>query len=380
MKKNIESKLDTISEIWNHFIWEYDFCKRRIKFTDEVKTNYLADILAYFKDTVPIIFDKKASNSYSDTFSNHISFLQSIYVQQDFIDELLTIFKCGITKGHLKLDENYSLNRGIRNELVGHPIRRTSERHLISSCLYGYNSNEDKISYLLYHKNKDFSFEIREYLISDIILRHYNFLNIYLDKVINKLKQILRSYNKELNNFKTLIERKVFDVVLKNTSRVYESIFKSYFIYDKDSLELVYNRKDEHKRYQNLINRFNADLMRGILETMDYIQSFIDSNLIEDNDEDQLFEFEYVDDLDQSDEDRNLPISYDYELGKIATNRDISSFNFFADCLRAKCLNNQIVISELKHMENNLDNDIEYYTAYKLICMELDNTKLIEKQ
>lgn len=369
MKKCIEHKLDTISEIWSHFIWEYDFCKRTIKFTDEVKTNYLADILAYFKDTVLIIFDKKESSSYSDTFSNHISFLQSIYVQQDFIDELLTIFKCGITKGHLKRDENYSLNRGIRNELVGHPIRRTLERHLISSCLYGYNSNENKISYLLYHKNKDFSFEIREYLISDIILRHYNFLNTYLDKVITKLKQILRNYNKELNNFKTLIERKAFDVVLKNTSRLYESIFKSDFIYDKASLEIVYNRKDEHNRYQNLINLFYLDLGNGISETIDHIQSLIKPNTIE---EDQLIESEYIDDLDESPEDRNLPISCQYELGKIATNRDILNFNFFANSLRTKCANNQIVISELKHMENNLNNDIEYYTAYKLIYTELN--------
>ena len=124
MKEDIKYKLKQIANIWNDFILDYQFCKSKIKFTPEVKTNYLGDILGYFEDTFDIIFDQRESNSYSARFSNNISLLQSIYVQQDFIEELLIIFKCGIDKGDLKKNMDYSLNREIRNELVGHPIRK----------------------------------------------------------------------------------------------------------------------------------------------------------------------------------------------------------------------------------------------------------------
>lgn len=102
MKEEVKYKLEQIASVWNDFIWENDFCKQTIKFTTEVETNYFGDILGYFQDTFDIIFDKRESKSYSDRFSNQISFLQSIYVQQDFIEELLIIFKCKTNKGHLK--------------------------------------------------------------------------------------------------------------------------------------------------------------------------------------------------------------------------------------------------------------------------------------
>ena len=102
MKEEVIVKLERIADIWNHFIWEYDFCKRKIKFTPDVRTNYFGAILGYFQDTFDIIFENKETKSHSDRFSNQISLLQSIYVQQDFIEESLIIFKCGIDKGDLK--------------------------------------------------------------------------------------------------------------------------------------------------------------------------------------------------------------------------------------------------------------------------------------
>lgn len=122
-EEDLNYKLGKIGDLWNYFILEYKFFKNQIKFTEEIQTNYFGDILGYFKDTLDIIFNYKQSNSYSERFSNHIGLLQSIYVQQDFIEELLAIFKCSINKGDLKNDPNYLINREIRNELVGHPIR-----------------------------------------------------------------------------------------------------------------------------------------------------------------------------------------------------------------------------------------------------------------
>lgn len=125
MKSDVENKLHRIANIWNHFIWEYKFCSQKIKFSEDVKSNYFGDILGYFQDTFDIIFTERNTKSYVDRFSYHMSLLQAIYIQQDFIEELLIIFKCGVDKGELKKDEDYSVNREIRNELVGHPIRKT---------------------------------------------------------------------------------------------------------------------------------------------------------------------------------------------------------------------------------------------------------------
>lgn len=207
---------------------------------------------------------------YSGRFSNQISLLQSIYVQQDFIEELLLIFKCGIEKGDLKKDFNYSINREIRNELVGHPIRKHNGQ-FISSCLFGYNGGSDKIVYLRYHKDNNYKFESMEYPVSEIIERHKDFLNKYFDEILNKLKLILFEFVKEIENIENLTDKKSFEEILKISSIFYESIFEYDFIYNKESLKKVYARKDEHRRYQNLIDKFYYDLKSSLKEKKEYV-------------------------------------------------------------------------------------------------------------
>ena len=375
MKEEVEYKLDRIANIWNHFIWEYDFCKRKIKFTPELRTNYFGAILGYFQDTFDIIFrcEKSDSESYSARFSNQISLLQSIYVQQDFIEESLLIFKCRIEKGDLKKDSNYSINREIRNELVGHPIRKYKGQ-VISSCLFGYNGGSDKIVYLRYHKDNNHKFESIEYPVSEIIERHKEFLNKYVDKILKKLKQILFDFVKEIENIENLIDKKSFNEILKISSVYYESIFTYDFIYDKESLEKIYVRKDEHKRYQNLIDKFYYDLKSSLREKKEYvIELFEPKREIKNNNIEKLiFGITKLVDVSKSkDTDAERPATYHYELGKIATRRNPMDFSFFGGCLKRKCAENKIVLNELEHMESNIYNDIEYFTAYRLICTEL---------
>jgi len=375
LKEEVEYKLDRIANIWNHFIWEYDFCKRKIKFTPELRTNYFGAILGYFQDTFDIIFrcEKSDSESYSARFSNQISLLQSIYVQQDFIEESLLIFKCRIEKGDLKKDSNYSINREIRNELVGHPIRKYKGQ-VISSCLFGYNGGSDKIVYLRYHKDNNHKFESIEYPVSEIIERHKEFLNKYVDKILKKLKQILFDFVKEIENIENLIDKKSFNEILKISSVYYESIFTYDFIYDKESLEKIYVRKDEHKRYQNLIDKFYYDLKSSLREKKEYvIELFEPKREIKNNNIEKLiFGITKLVDVSKSkDTDAERPATYHYELGKIATRRNPMDFSFFGGCLKRKCAENKIVLNELEHMESNIYNDIEYFTAYRLICTEL---------
>ena len=373
MKEEVIYKLDQIADIWNHFIWEYDFCKRKIKFTPDVKTNYFGDILGYFQDTFDIIFKVKKSESHSDRFSNQISFLQSIYVQQDFVEEMLIIFKTGIEKGNLKQDSNYSINRDIRNELVGHPIRKYGGE-LISSCLFGYNGENNKIVYLRYHKDNNFEFESMEFPISEIIERHKAFLNKYFDAILKKLEAILSSFVIHIEKLEKLISIQSFDDILNIASVYYESIFKDTYVYDKESLLKIYARKNEHIRYQNLIDKFYSDLKKGLKETKEYVTELfepkkeIDISKIEK----PLFDKKFVDfkEIDSKNIEKS-PVNYHYELSKISSKRNPRDFDFFGGSLKRKCADNEIVMNELMHMELNMFDDIEYYTAFQLICKEL---------
>lgn len=373
MKEELKDKLDKIANVWNYFILKYDFCKRNIKFTAEVKTNYLGDILGYFKDTFDIIFDAKETKSYSDRFASQISFLQSIYVQQDFIEELLLIFRCGIVKGDLKKNPNYFVNRDIRNELVGHPIRKQNGK-FISSCLFGYNDSNEKIVCLRYHRDNDYKFESMEFLVSEILTRHKEFLNEYFDKIIDKLKIILSEFIKELENIERLIDKKSFDEILQILSVFYESIFEYDFIYDKESLLKIYSMKDDHKRYQNLIDKFYHDLKVSIKEKKEIaIRLFEKKKEIKIKSiEKPIFDVEFIEGKNEKSNEKERPVTYHYELGKIATKRNPMDFEFFGRCLKRKCEDNEIVLKELEHMKLNMYNDIEYYSAFGLICTELN--------
>ena len=372
MKEEVKYKLDKRADVWNYFIWEYDFCKRKIKFTTEIRTNYFGDILGYFQDTFDIIFDNKESKSHSERFSNQVSLLQSIYVQQDFVEELLIIFKCGIDKGNLKKDLNYSINRDIRNELVGHPIRKQNGE-FISSCLFSYNGGKNEVTYLRYHKDNNYKFELMEFPISEIIERHKDFLNKYFDKILNKLKRILSDFSKEIENIENLIDKKSFNEILTISEALYESIFKYDFIYDKESLQTIYAKKDEHRRYQNLIDKFYYDLKSSLKEQREFaIELFEPKKKFKTTNvgiPPINIKFEIATKIGTIEKER--PVTYHYELGKIATKRTPMDFEFFGDCLKNKCAENEIVLTELEHMESNIYNDIEYYTAYRLICNEL---------
>lgn len=214
-----KKKLDRIAEIWNHYIWRYEFCRKQLKFNADLRTNYFGDILNYFSDTFSVINREHTSNSFQGNFEDSISFLQAIYIQQDFVEELHFIFKTGIVKGDLKKDSNYTINRDLRNELIGHPIRKTLEsgvetercptcgtakdntkkkQVLLSSVLFSNKVDSKNISYVRYHRDNRFQFEDVTYSKEDILNRHHDFLNSNFDKIINALKKILKAYLKKL--------------------------------------------------------------------------------------------------------------------------------------------------------------------------------------
>ena len=374
MKTEVEEKLDRIADIWNYFIWDYKFCSGKIKFNDDVKTNYFGDILGYFKDTLDIVFQTKKAINFNDKFSFSISFLQAIYIQQDFTQEMLEVFKTGINKGDLKQDPSYYINRELRNELVGHPIRKFQDK-LVSSTLYSYQAKEDEIQYLRYHADNNFEFESKTFLIPEIQKSHKEFLEKYFDIILTKLKSILKDYLTELEKLENVIEKRDFNTVLKLVELYFEAIFNTDYVYDKDSLIKIYERQEEHPRYKNFIDRFYNDLRSGVADKKSSIKEIFERKKINFSFDENLtiprieIVFSDSDNIDFKKEPREK--TYHYEIGKIATKRNPTDFEFFGGLLRSKCQDNELVLSELNHMEKNIWDEIEYYTSLRLICAEL---------
>lgn len=375
MKTDIEFKLDKISDIWNYFIWDYRYCSSKIKFDDDVKTNYFGDILGYFQDTLDIVFKaEKLPTEYSEKFSHTISFLQAIYIQQDFVIEMLGIFRTGIEIGQLKPDPSYSINRDLRNELIGHPIRKR-EGKLISSTLFSYQALPDKIQYLRYHTDNNFKFESKTYSIADIRKRHKTFLEKYFDVILLKLRSILDEYLNELQKLENVIAKHDFSTVLKLVELYFEAFFKSDYVYDKKSLLKIYELKDEHERYGNFINKFYNDLQSAISDKRGsvheiYNRKRTDYSKTIDKEMPKI-EIPFSNTAEKERLNGQTNQSYHYEIGKIATKRNPVDFDFFGGILRDRCKDNDLVQNELNHMERNIDNEIEYYTSLRLICKEL---------
>lgn len=375
MKNAVDDKLNRIADIWNYFIWNYKFCSSKIKFNDDVKTNYFGDILGSFKDTLDIVFTTNKYSNFTDKYSFTISFLQAVYVQQDFIQEMLEIFRTGIDKGALKKDPTYSINREIRNELVGHPIRKFEDT-LISSTLFSYQASEDEIQYLRYHKDNNFKFESRTYKIAEVQERHREFLEKYMDAILVKLKSILEEYLMELNKLDTVIDNHDFNTTLKLVELYFEAILESDFVYDKTSLTKIYNRRNDHIRYQKYIDRFYKDLRSALAEKRNSLKDIFERKLRDQTSSENIslldMNIVFVDSTDIREAKEPQKVTYHYEIGKIASKRNPIDFDFFGGILRRKCQDNDLVLAELEHMERNISDEIEYYTSLRLICLELN--------
>lgn len=378
MKSTTEYKLKQVTDIWNYFILDYKFCSNKVKFNSDVKTNYFGDILGYFSDTIDIVFTESNYHNYPDKFVFTISFLQAIYVQQDLIQEMLEIFKTGIEKGDLKKDPTYSINRGLRNELVGHPIRKFEGR-LMSSTLFSYQAKNDEIQYLRYHADNNFDFETKTFKIPEIQIRHKEFLEKYLDIILEKLKTILNEYLNELNKLENVIKKNDFKTILKLAELYFEAIFKSEYLYEKLTLLELYDRREEHLRYKKYIDKFYSDLRTQLQDKRKFVQEVFEPKpIINSSTEKKGFPEIQIVFTKSSKRNKNKKPekeTYIYELSKIATRRNPSDFDFFGGMLRDKCEKNHLIVSELEHMKNNIFNEIEYYTSFNLICEELDEKK-----
>jgi hypothetical protein len=333
-------KLKLVEYTWRNYIWNYNFFRRELNFNDELKTNYVGVIFGYLNDTIPI-FDKTELSNFSleNKFLNSIGILQLIYVQQDLIRELNKSF--GIND---KID--FGKNREIRNEIAGHPISRNRDKSLKSFCLYGFHPSElGDITYLKYHKENNFKFQASGYFTDDVIKNHLLMLNENLDKIIKKNKVLFLEFKKKLIYILENTETLDFKDLVSKVNEDFNNFLNSDKVFQFERLLKCFEQLKSHKRYEYNINLFLSELKASLIENINIIN------------QKYLKKKEFISDADIND----LPSNYLF--GKLYDNHPIFGINYFIE----RFSENKDIIEELENMQNNLENEFEYYCSYNYL-------------
>ncbi|GAB2632375.1 hypothetical protein GCM10027035_28360 [Emticicia sediminis] len=372
-------KFKWIVNVWNNYIYDYSFFESRLNLKNVIGNNYFGDITSYFFDTKRIIERKTTNTEFTENISSAIGFLQAIYVQQDFVEELLIIFSCKTNKGDLKQNPNYSINRDLRNELIGHPIRKTlinspngqNKEVLLSSTIFSNELNNETIAYAKYHLDNNYKFEHIKHKKQDIIERHYLFLDQYFNEIIIQLRIVLEQFKRKAIKIQKTLNKAPFINILNQVVHSFENMLNYNHLYKRELLLKIYEKKEDHVRYKNAIQCFLNDVEVCLNETIGNLDDLVNTSFLNQKDksitDENIVDFfeEYVDS-----KDINLPqrsYDYTYELGKL-----VSKDSFSLKLLRKKIVANEIAIQELNHMEDNLNNDLEYYCAYNYLCKLLN--------
>lgn len=360
--KEIKRKLNILENIWRNRFWDYDYLLKNIGYQKSTQSNYPGIVFGYLSDTIPIIenYYKSEAMDKNDCFLATIGLLQTIYIQQDLIDELLQVFKLQESKL-----EDKNPNRTIRNDLAGHPIRRRKSigeksKSLQSYSLFSYEATKSKIQYLNYRKETNFTFELKKYDVLEVISQHKRFLEKYLDKIFREAFKLLRkfsNFNQELLDIQNKID---FIKLLDQVEIRFNNLFRQDNLFDKRYLEECWTERTKHPRYQYAVDKFNRDLLTMITDVKNSIENLEEEwHKLRDCREEQ----EAVSDLDNnSNRIIDSPIVDRYELSKLYDDHPIFGIKFFMD----KFSDNAAVLEELKNMKENLGKT-EFYCSYNYL-------------
>ncbi len=241
---------------------EFKGCNKQIHFGPDVQSNYMAEIMQFFKDTQALIDAQPLQYD----FAHAMSFLQAIYIQQDLVEELLFIFKCKSNKAKLKSDKNYAINRNLRNEFVGHPIRRdVHTRKFVSSSFYRpANSAQPAISYIRYRRETNYKQEWELHLVDNIKARHQRFVQQYLAEVLHDIGIILHKFNtRVLQVCESLISTGRFANLIDYVEEQLKPIACEP-MFTSENLKYALERKVEHERYHYLVVDYIHLIWEGV--------------------------------------------------------------------------------------------------------------------
>lgn len=372
----INKKLNQLNDMWINYIWEIEILKSIVSDKKEVWKNYFADIIIYFEDTLEIIDKKYDINKQNkETILEFIAVMQIIYVQQDLMDEILKMFKLECSK---KEDKNP--NRQIRNELVGHPISRDRREKLISSSIFGYDIEQEKVCYTKYDLcSESFKYEKIYYDLENIVDTHKKYLNKYLDIIINKIEIEIRKQLKELKDKnKMLVNKKYetkeeFDEFIQSVENYFPLNNLNYI--NKDILKQCYMKKEEHIRYKYFIEKS----IQEIIDTAKEIEKNLEEELNKKihNDDFREINFKIYNEVISNikligvkNEKKEISFKDNmiYYFEKMYEKKGELGINI----LKKEFIEDKKVYDELINMENNLSNDSEYYVSLEYIKKLID--------
>jgi len=273
------------------------------------------------------------------------------------MDELLYIFKFSCSRL-----EDKNPNRYIRNELIGHPIRKKTKGNILnSSVLFALHKElSNDIKYTKYSKDNNFRPEPKEYKVKDIIENHMNFLNYYLDKIINKLLQDELKYNEKLNSIINIPLEKQFDFI-DNFDKQLLSGISTFF--EKDNLKYYYENQTKHKRYVYCIEYYKKTLASIIDESkVEHEMHRFDNNVLD---------IMCLDDFEKLYSSENFSKAHmkklngldAYAIEQLFKKDEIFNIDFYIKVYS----DNKEVLEELLHMKKNINNDIEYYASLEYL-------------
>lgn len=344
--RNINSTLEQIRDLWNNYIFKLKFFHKHYNFDEATVTNHFGQILDHFSDSLPVLENTELPKSIHARYSFNISLLQTIYVHQDLIEEMHRIFKTGVNKGKLYEDVNYKINREIRNDLVGHPIRRKNGNGvMISSVTLSYHPKPNYIEYARYHKSSNYDFQIIQHSVQEIIERHLVFLNDNLNQIYLHINKSLQLFLKKIKEIQAVLESNTFDGVVRLVENHYETFQDENYLYQSNQILKVYNKKEEHPRYQLTIDIYKSDLDYHLKQMTNTIIGVIENKEIE---------------------NISYPINvckHYYEIGKLFTKRNYRDFEFFGNSLRKQVPECSQALEELSFMEENIEDEVNYYSS-----------------
>jgi len=361
----VRKELDKITVFWNYFAWNYKEIQKNLVWNAEVKTNYYGDILRLFTETFELFERKPSKGNFHDSIFYFTGLLQIIFIHQDLIDELLRIFKI---ESSSKNDKNP--NRTIRNELVGHPIRRDKQKKLISSVFWDGDLTTEVLRYRKYSNDDKFKVEDISYKTETIITSHYTFLNKYLEKIFEKIRFILGKFAKQLKELENVLDRGVdFNKLVDLTFQRYEQIFEYNCLYSVSILKVCNEKKNEHLRYQYVVDRFKKELKESLVQTQADIKDLISMIDLKEKDKESLEKFVFP--LKNSSKITQMPEDYPSELSKLYERHSKSEIVYFKRIFN----DDPEMIKELNNMENNNDDNLEYYSSLEYL-KQLINKKM----
>jgi hypothetical protein len=346
-------KLRLIQNVWSHYFWEIKFCQNRIKFTDEEKVNYIADLLNYFEDTLYLLSEFKEKDNYREALYESVAVLQFMYIQQDLMGELKIVFK--LPTGNA--DKQFV--RTLRNELTGHPISRDT-KGLVSSVFVTPATNFRILQYERYHRENDFKYSIVTYDWSKIFEAHSNYLEVSFSELQSKTAKILKEYKKTLieksSNFSKL---NIYNLV-KVTEQLIEDYFKQSYLLTKHNILYCFNSIDKHPRYKNAIELFTSSVREFVSDRINDINSTLNDlgfpNTIE-----RVIDKENKS-LSENHDDRTL-IDYHYYFSKLHNKHQVFNVDYFISQFK----DDSEIMEELLNMKMFESNDAEYYSSYEYL-------------